>query len=241
MIELRDTKIFKLDNKGFNMLKKIIVATLISSSFLFAKTFSLEALYSYAEINTPNNQGKLNGTIQDGGLRAIFFTDHFTHEILGRAAFASDVNIKAASEKIAAKYTNWEAEYRFGSRMDNDMAKLGMLSGSAYLGLGYQSLTTKINNIKTTINYIYLPFGFWGEDESGLKNLKIRYGLNLKAIFFDDAKEKFNYNFLLGGKVYAGIGYAIGGAVDIFGQLFFTYNAPIKNYKSYGAEVGLQF
>ena len=97
------------------------------------------------------------------------------------------------------------------------------------------------NNIKTTINYIYLPFGFWGEDESGLKNLKIRYGLNLKAIFFDDAKEKFNYNFLLGGKVYAGIGYAIGGAVDIFGQLFFTYNAPIKNYKSYGAEVGLQF
>lgn len=223
------------------MLKKIIVATLIFSSFIFAKTFSLEALYGYAAVDMPNNQNKLSGTIQDGGLRAIFFTDNFTHEVLGRATFTSDVNIKAAGNKIAAKYTNWEAEYRFGSRMDSDMAKLGMLLGSAYLGIGYQSLTTSISNIKNTINYIYLPFGFWGEDESGLENLKIRYGLNLKAIFFDDSKDKFKYNFLLGGKVYAGVGYAIGGAVDIFGQLFFSYNAPVKNYKSYGAEVGLQF
>lgn len=223
------------------MLKKIIVATLISSSILFAKTFSLEALYGYSSINLPHENGKINGTIQEGGLRAIFFTDNFTHEILGRTSFAPNTNIKTGNTKIATKYSNWEAEYRFGNRMDNDMAKLGMLSGSAYLGLGYQSLMTKIENTKQTINYIYLPFGFWGEDDSGIDALKIRYGLNFKALFFNDSTGSFKYDFLVGGKVYAGAGYSLGGAVDIFGQLFFIYNAPIKNYKAYGIEAGFQF
>lgn len=219
------------------MLKKLIVAILMTSSILSAKTFNLEALYGFKWVNTPTGFGKAKGTAQDGGLRAIFFTENFTHEVLGRYTFMSDIKIG----NIDAKYNTWEAEYRFGSRMDNDMAELGMLSGSAYLGLGYQSLITKISGSKTTINYIYLPFGFWGEDGAGLDGLKIRYGLNFKAMFFDDRKGSFKYDFLLGGKVYAGVGYSLGNVVDVFGQLFFTYNAPIKNLKMYGFEAGLQF
>lgn len=217
------------------MLKKLIIAILLTSP-IFAKTFSLEALYGFGLVNIPTEQGKLDGNAQDGGIRAIFFTDNFTHEVLGRATFTSSVK----ANSLASKYTTWEAEYRFGSRMDDDMAKLGMLTGSAYLGLGYQSLMTKVSSKKTT-DYIYMPFGFWGEDDAGASGLKIRYGLNFKAMFFDDSKGKFKWNFLLGGKVYAGVGYSLGNVVDIFGQLFFTYNAPVKRLKIYGIEAGIQF
>lgn len=233
------------------MLKKLIIAILVTSP-IFAKTFSLEALYGFGIVNIPTAQGKLDGNAQDGGIRAIFFTDNFTHEVLGRATFTSSVKTNGLHQQLqsllgrtpfasgvkannlASKYTTWEAEYRFGSRMDSDMAKLGMLAGSAYLGLGYQSLMTKIN-------YIYMPFGFWGEDDAGVSGLKMRYGLNFKAMFFDDSTGKFKWDFLLGGKVYAGVGYSLGNVVDIFGQLFFTYNAPIKKLKIYGIEAGIQF
>ncbi|RAX54682.1 hypothetical protein CCY99_02660 [Helicobacter sp. 16-1353] len=215
------------------MLKKLLIVMMISSPMLFAKTFNLEALYGFGWLNTPQK-----GTIQEGGLRAIFYTENFTHEVLGRMTFGSNTKVN----DVKAKYSGWEAEYRFGARMDEDMAKLGMLAGSAYLGLGYQSVVQSVIN-KTTTNYIYLPFGFWGEDSSGLENLKIRYGLNFKAMFFNDNndKQKLKWDFLLGGKVYAGVGYNIGNVVDIFAQLFFTYNAPIKNLKHWGLEAGLQF
>ncbi|RDU57888.1 hypothetical protein [Helicobacter sp. MIT 99-5507] len=218
------------------MLKKLIIAILVTSP-IFAKTFSLEALYGFGFVNTPTAQGKLNGNAQDGGIRAIFFTDNFTHEIAGRYTFASNVKVN----NLASKYNTWEAEYRFGTRMDNDMAKLGMLLGSAYLGLGYQSFMTTVNNIKNTTNYIYLPFGFWGEDDAGANNFKVRYGLNLKAMLFDNSNNGFRWKFLLGGKVYAGAAYSFGNVMDIFAQLFFTYNAPIKNLKIYGIEAGIQF
>lgn len=214
------------------MLKKILIIMIISSP-MFAKTFNLEALYGFGWLNTPQK-----GTIQEGGLRAIFFTENFTHEILGRMTFGSNTKVG----DITSKYGGWEAEYRFGARMDNDMAKLGMLSGSAYLGLGYQSVVQNITN-KHTIDYIYLPFGFWGEDSTGTEGLKIRYGLNFKALFFNNNNEKqnFKYDFLIGGKVYGGVGYSMGGVVDIFAQVFFTYNAPVKNLKHWGIEAGLQF
>lgn len=215
------------------MLRKILIIMIISSPMMFAKTFNLEALYGFGWLNVPQK-----GTIQEGALRAIFFTENFTHEVLGRATFGSNTK----KEESKAKYSGWEAEYRFGARMDNDMASLGMLTGSAYLGLGYQSVTRNEAS-KLTTNYVYLPFGFWGEDSSGVDNLNIRYGLNFKAIFFNDdnSSGKLKYNFLLGGKVYGGIGYNISDFVDIFAQLFFTYNAPIKNLKHYGIEVGVQF
>ena len=218
------------------MLKKLIIAILVTSP-IFAKTFNLEALYGFGFVNIPTAQGKLDGNAQDAGIRAIFFTDNFTHEVLGRYTFASNVKVN----NLSAKYNTWEAEYRFGTRMDNDMAKLGMLAGSAYLGLGYQSFMTKISNIKTTTNYIYLPFGFWGEDEAGSSSFKVRYGLNFKAILFNDTQNGFKWDFLLGGKAYVGAGYSFGNVMDLFAQLFFTYNAPIKNLKMYGIEAGIQF
>ena len=220
------------------MFRKLIIAILLTSP-IFAKTFNLEALYGYGYESTPTEFGKLKGSSHSGALRAIFFTENFAHEVLGRYTFSPSAKID--NEK--AKYNTWEAEYRFGYRMDNDMAKLGMLSGSAYLGLGYQSWTLKdtISNDKYTTNYIYLPFGFWGEDAIGESGFKTRYGLNFKAMLFDDSTDKFKWDFLLGGKVYAGVGYSFGGVMDIFAQAFFTYNTPIKNLKMYGVEAGIQF
>lgn len=215
------------------MLKKILISTLLFSSISFAKSFGLEALYGYGWLNHPQK-----GTIQEGGLRAMFFSEGFVHEVLGRATFGSNTKVS----NVAVDYSGWEAEYRFGARMDGDMAKFGMLSGSAYLGLGYQSVTQKVLT-KNTNGFIYLPFGFWGEDTSGVDSLKIRYGLNFKAIFFNDINvdKKFKFDFLLGGKVYAGVAYNIGGAADIFLQAFFAYNAPVKNFRHYGLEAGIQF
>lgn len=227
------------------MLKKIIIFLTLSSTILFGKTFNLEALYGFGWAHIPKKT-----TIQEGSLRAIFFTDNFTHEVLGKASFGANTII---NNMYKVKYSGWEAEYRFGTRMDNDMKELGMVTGSAYLGLGYQSIIRNVSiatplpvpfgNSKITQNYIYMPFGFWGEDSSGVDNLKIRYGVNFKAIFFDDNNDKkeFKYNFLLGGKLYAGAGYSISGIVDIFAQAFFSYNAPIKNIRHYGIEAGIQF
>ena len=220
------------------MLKRLTIAifmAILSTSPIFAKTFSLEAQYGFGAINIPTDGIKLKGTAQEAGLRAIFFTTNFTHEILGKSTFTSSID-----DHSSYKYSNWEAEYRFGARMDNDMQKLGMLEGSAYLGLGYESLMRK-TTYKSTINYIYLPFGFWGEDSAGTSGLKVRYGLNFKAMLFDDSSGGFDWDFLLGGKVYAGIAYSFGGVMDIFAQAYYSYNIPVKSTHTYGIEAGFKF
>lgn len=233
----------------FIMLRKVLIFVAISLTALSAqsgnpisKTFNLEALYGYTWLNHPQK-----GNLHEAGVRAIFFSENFSHEILGRASFASSTK----KSGYDTKYSGWEAEYRFGARMDNDMAALGMLSGSAYLGVGYQSVTQKYTSYKLTTQHIYMPFGFWGEDSTSVDGLKVRYGLNFKAVFFNDnnatidangaSKQKLEFDFLLGGKIYAGVGYSIGGVMDIFLQAFFSYNAPFKNFRQYGLEVGVQF
>ncbi len=217
------------------MFKRLLVIVLLASPLsLVAMDFNVEALYGFGYLNKPQK-----GYLHDGSLRAIFFTESFTHEILGKMIFASDTK-KSDND---AKYSGWEAEYRFGVRMDSDMQNLGMLSGSVYIGIGYQNVVQKYLGNKYDTQYIYLPLGFWGEDSSGIDALKIRYGLNFKAIFFsdDNSDQKLKFDFLFGGKVYVGVGYSIGGMMDIIAQVFFEYNAPIKNLQHYGLEVGLQF
>lgn len=234
------------------MKKIIILAALLatfSASSLAAKTFDFEALYGYGWVN----QKPTKGTEQHAQARAIFYTDNYTHEALFAYNFAA--NLKANGISYNGDQS-LEAEYRFGSRMDGDatMAKMGMLSGSAYAGLGYRSINVKATALskKATFHYIYLPFGFWGEDDSGISNLKIRYGLNLRTKLFanDDIagmaadgsiNQKWRFKMLFGGKVYGGVAYSIGGALDIFAQLFYSYNIPTRSTHNYGFEAGIKF
>ncbi|RDU64702.1 hypothetical protein [Helicobacter sp. MIT 14-3879] len=205
------------------------------------KSVYLEVLYGFGYINNPQQ-----GYIHDAALRGIFLTQDIIHEILARGAFSQ----KAKFNKEPSKYTSYEAEYRLGMRLDNQFQSMGMIVGSIYLGVGYQNVTQRVIEKRNT-HYIYIPIGFWGEDsinddisKSGnLSNLKLRYGINTKIIFLDNDNEQKNFKgkFLFGGRTYLGIAYNISNVADIFAQGYFAYNAPIKNLRQYGLEVGVQF
>lgn len=211
------------------MIKKILIAALIPLSFLFSKDFSIEALYGFSGLEYSPQKG----TINEGGLRVIILTENFANELVGRYSGLSNMNNKE-------KFEGWEAEYRFGYRMDQEMASLGMLFGSAYMGLGYQNILASSQGVS---DYIYIPFGFWGEDATDIDWIKIRYGLNFKTILFvsKGVKKDFKFDFGFGGKVYLGVGFNISDVVDIFAQGFFLYNAPASKFMQYGIEAGLQF
>lgn len=211
------------------MIRRILIIALIPLSLLFSKDFSIEALYGFSGLEYSPSKG----TVNEGALRVIILTEEFAHELLGKYSGLSNMNDKS-------KFEGWGAEYRFGYRMDKEMASLGMLLGSAYLGLGYQSI---LSSAQGQSDYIYLPFGFWGEDSTDIDWMKVRYGINFKTIFFvsKGMKKDFKFDFGFGGKVYLGVGFNIGDVVDIFTQGFFSYNEPTSKFMQYGIEAGLQF
>lgn len=228
------------------MLKRIILVAIFALLPLFAKdsldynkiskVFYLEALYGFGEMNHP-----IKGFIHEAQLRAIFPTMEYIHEIVARGAFSQ----KGKSHDFNAKYNSYEVAYHFGMRLDGQFEDMGMVLGSAYIGLGYQN-ATKITETsprtKNNTQHLYIPIGFWGEDYM-VDSLKLRYGINTKMIFMDNnnAQKKFKAKFLYGGRVYLGVGYTVAQMVDIVAQGYFQYNAPIRNLRQYGLEVGVQF
>lgn len=233
------------------MFKKISIIMLLISPFILnatsirnpystqntltQKSFMIEALYGFGYMNHPQN-----GYMHEGEIHATFLTTDFSHEILGRASFSQKSKVKINGNDISSSYMSYEVEYRFGMRLDNDMNSLGMLFGTIYLGVGYQNVTRKEPS-RINTQYIYIPLGFWGEDVLS-QNLSLRYGLNTKFMFLDNSRgNKFKIKVGYGGKVYLGVGYHIGGIMDIFAQAYFSYNAPIRNLRQYGLEVGLKF
>lgn len=220
------------------MMKKVLIFVLLSCVALYGKTFSLEALYGINHMRDKHSGSEAKGWVQDIGLRTIFFSDQFAHEILGRYSGFSKMKTET-NPGVKDKFEAWEAEYRFGYRMDSDMSALGMLSGSAYLGAGYQNIIKSKHGKRS---YIYMPFGFWGEDYSGVDWLKVRYGLNFKMMFFNkESSKSFKFDFGLGGKVYTGVGFSLGNAMDMFVQVAFKYNEPYSKLITYGLEAGVQF
>lgn len=205
------------------------------------KVVYLEALYGFGEMNFPQK-----GFIHEAQIRAIFPTTSAIHELLVRGSFSQN----AKSHDINSKYTSYEAEYRLGMRMDSQFESMGMVLGSAYIGLGYQNVAQSFGDSRPRRNahFLYIPVGFWGEDSmsemaSFMANFKMRYGIITKMMFVDSYNDegKLKGHFLFGGKVYLGFAYKIAEIVDIFAQGYFQYGTPIRNLRQYGLEVGMQF
>lgn len=207
------------------------------------KNFMIEALYGFGEMNHP-----MQGYIHEAKIHGMILTPTYTHELLGRFGFSQN-NLKA-HKTIPAKYNSYEVEYRFGMRMDNEMSQLGMIFGTVYIGLGYNNVGMRVSsNPKETLHSVYIPIGFWGED-SMMGDFKLRYGINAKLSFLDNVDKNgdvikgmkfFGGKAYVCGRVYMGIAYSIEQTVDIFAQAYFSYNAPIKNLRQYGIEVGLKY
>ena len=205
------------------------------------KVVYLEALYGFGEMNFPQK-----GFIHEAQVRLIFPTTSAMHELLVRGSFSQG----AKSHNIDSKYNGYEAEYRLGMRMDGQFDNMGMVLGSAYIGLGYQSVMQSFGDSRPKRNshFLYIPIGFWGEDSmsdlgSFMADVKMRYGILTKMTFMDSYNDegKLKGHFLFGGKVYLGFSYTISSVVDIFAQGYFQYGTPIRNLRQYGLEVGLQF
>lgn len=235
----------------FAMKKLLLITTFISLNALnlnaapqiikVDKVVYLEALYGFGEMNFPQK-----GFIHEAQIRAIFPTTSAIHELLVRGSFSQN----AKSHNINSKYTSYEAEYRLGMRMDSQFESMGMVLGSAYIGLGYQNVAQSFGDSRPRRNahFLYIPVGFWGEDSmsemaSFMANFKMRYGIITKMMFVDSYNEegKLKGHFLFGGKVYLGFAYKIAEIVDIFAQGYFQYGTPIRNLRQYGLEVGIQF
>lgn len=230
-------------------MKKVFYALIIFATFstLYAeklqtkidKSAYLEIMYGFGVMNFPQN-----GYIHEAQLRAFFPTSGIMHEILARGTLSQNTK----SHKIPSKYQGYEAEYRVGMRMDGQFDNMGMIIGSAYIGLGYQNLIQKFQHERRNSHFLYLPIGFWGEDTMGegggfMAIFKLRYGINTKMIFVDNYNndEKLKGHFLFGGKIYLGVGVKVVDILDIFAQAYFQYGVPIRNTRIYGIEAGLQF
>lgn len=230
-------------------MKKIILAIIFLATFSYSaqpniikidKVVYLEAMYGFGEMNFPQK-----GFIHEAQIRAIFPTTSAIHELLVRGSFSQNTK----SHNIDSKYTSYEAEYRLGMRMDSQFESMGMILGSAYVGLGYQNVRQSFGDLRPhNAHFLYIPIGFWGEDSmsdlgSFMANFKLRYGILTKMMFVDSYNDegKLKGHFLFGGKVYLGIAYNIANVVDIFAQGYFQYGTPIRNLRQYGLEVGLQF
>lgn len=204
------------------------------------KIVFLEAMYGFGAMFHPQKDIYLH----EAQVRAFFPTQGIIHEILARGTFSQNIN-----KNIKQQYNGWEAEYRIGMRMDEQFSSMGMIVGSAYIGLGYQNVMQSERGApKTNSHFLYFPIGFWGEDtvcDSGsvCSMLKLRYGINTKMIFVDNynAEQKLKGHFMFGGKIYLGLGVKLAEMVDIFAQGYFQYNAPIRNTKIWGFEAGVQF
>lgn len=227
-------------------MKKILCILALSCVLVSAKSpvkidkiAYLEAMYGFGAMLTPQDI-----YLHEAQVRVFFPTDSIIHEILARGTFSQNTN-KNANQK----YNGWEAEYRLGMRMDEQFSSMGMIMGSAYVGLGYQNIMRSVGNApKTNLHFLYIPIGFWGEDtlcDSGdiCSMLTMRYGINTKMIVAsnNNAQGKFKGDFLFGGKIYLGLGVKVAEVVSIFAQGYFQYNAPIKNTKIWGFEAGVQF
>lgn len=227
-------------------MKKILYILMLTAIFLNANTQKkvnkmayLEIMYGFGAMNFPQN-----GYIHEAQLRAFFPMTSVIHEVLARGTFSQNTK----SHNTPAKYTGYEAEYRLGMRMDGQFDSMGMIIGSAYVGLGYQNLIQKFQHGRKNSHFLYIPLGFWGEDtmgeSSGIMALfKLRYGINTKMIFMDSYNndEKLKGHFLFGGKIYLGVGVKMAEILDIFAQAYFQYGVPIRNTRIYGVEMGLQF
>lgn len=204
------------------------------------KIVFLEAMYGFGAMFHPQKDIYLH----EAQVRAFFPTDGIIHEILARGTFSQNIN-----KNIKQQYNGWEAEYRIGMRMDEQFSSMGMIVGSAYIGLGYQSVMQSERGApKTDSHFLYIPIGFWGEDtlcdgSSVCQMLTMRYGINTKMIVAsnNNAQRKFKGDFLFGGKIYLGVGVKVAEMLSIFAQGYFQYNAPIKNTKIWGFEAGVQF
>ncbi len=235
------------------MKRAMLIAIFLAPLALFAnqlnqnqattsKIVYLEALYGFGAMNFPQN-----GFIHEVQARAIFPTTDLTHELLVRGSFSQ----KTKSHNEPSKFTSYEAEYRLGMRMDEQLSSMGMILGSAYIGIGYQNVSQKYTarpNDNRSAHFLYIPIGFWGEDSFGegdgiMSSFKMRYGINTKMLFMDsyNSEKKLKGHFLFGGKIYLGLGYRVADVLDLFVQAYFQYNAPIKNLRQYGFEAGLQF
>lgn len=230
-------------------MKKLITLLMLSIALLSANTTNkkidkvayLELMYGFGVMNHPQNV-----YLHEAQVRVFFPTDSIIHELLARGTFSQNVK----SNNIPSKYNGYEAEYRLGMRMDGQFDSMGMLIGSAYLGIGYQNLiqSFKDSRGKENMHFLYIPIGFWGEDtmcDSGgiCSMLTMRYGINTKMIVADNnnAQKKFKGHFLFGGKIYLGVGIKVAEIMDIFAQAYFQYGVPIRNTRIWGLEAGLQF
>lgn len=237
--------IYKYFIRLFLMFRKIVfllalIPLLASADNVIAprptKSFYLEALYGFGYMNHPQQV-----YIHDAEIRPIFLTDNYIQEVVLSGEFSQ----KVKKDDPDTKYISYDAEYRFGMRLDNQLDNMGMIMGSIYFGLGYQNITQKLPTSNTNSHYLYIPVGFWGEDtlSDTITDFRLRYGILTKIMFAnnDNIERKFKFSFLYGGKVYLGIAYNFSNTMEIFVQGYFQYNAPIKNLRQYGLEVGFQF
>lgn len=217
------------------MFKKLLIIILLPLA-LFSKDYNLELLYGFGYFSYGNkNSVAPKGYAQDIGIKATIFSNNFANELVGR--YTGFSNIKNKTDKY--NHSGWEAEYRFGYTMQEEMKYLDMLMGNAYVGVGYQQF---LQSYYGKVDFIYMPFGFWTEDKTNIEWLKIRSGINFKLMFFSkENNNAFKYRFNIGGKIYVGAGFALSQFMDIFLQGYFVYNTPINNIMQAGIETGVQF
>ena len=231
----------------FKRLSVIVLLPLV----LLSKDYNIEFLYGFGYLEYGNKSNIVpKGYIQDIGIRATIFSNNFANELVGR--YTGFSNIKSQIGRYT--HSGWEAEYRFGYTMQEEMKYLDMIMGNAYVGVGYQQALQSysgsvvvggqqsLQNDRRKMDFIYMPFGFWAEDKTDIKWLKIRSGINFKLMFFNkENNNAFKYYFNFGGKIYAGAGFVLSPFMDIFLQGYFIYNTPIDNIMQAGIETGIQF
>lgn len=220
------------------MFRKLLIFMLLPLT-LFSKEYkdyNLELLYGFGYLNYDSRSGAIpKGYVHDIGIKATIFSDSFANELVGR--YTGFSNIKNKTNKY--EHSGWEAEYRFGYTMQEEMKYLDMVMGNAYVGVGYQQF---LQSYRGRMDFIYMPFGFWTEDKTDIEWIKVRSGINFKLMFFSkENNEKFKYRFNIGGKLYAGVGFVVSPFMDVFLQGYFIYNTPINNIMQGGIETGIQF
>lgn len=217
------------------MLKRLLIITLLPLT-LFSKDYNLELIYGFGYLSYGNkNSTTPKGYVQDIGIKATIFSNNFANELVGK--YTGFSNVKNKTDRYY--HSGWEAEYRFGYTMEEEMKYLDMIMGNAYLGIGYQQF---LQSYYGKMDFIYMPFGFWTEDRTDIEWIKVRSGINFKLMFFNrENNGPFKYKFNLGGKIYAGTGFVVSPFMDIFVQGYFIYNTPVNNIIQTGIEAGIQF
>lgn len=195
--------------------------------------------YRYSEPGVMKIQGNLHSVFaklsylgSNSGVEA-----NFSHNFDVNTKYFGSTMSGTPLDSIPSKDTFWDADVRFGKRM-NFLAK--NYDGLAYIGFGYRYLKNKVSNqggyTREQI-YYYVPMGFYAIDKMLLENLFARYGIEFRYAFLGTNKShigevnpSFNPRVLhftqkhnFGLKVYTGFEYRISGSFGVFIQTSADY------------------